>query len=136
MAPRVGPTSDRTVIWDSHCSFCRPWAVRLARFDVTARHSFVGTAEPEAHADPRVTPEHTAVALQLLTPRGRFSGFDAIRRILLGSRGSCWFAPLLWLPGVHAVGSRIYARVARSRTCLVGAPLPPIVRSGRLRLPH
>ena len=121
----------RTIIWDSHCSFCHRWARVLAWLDVTGAHRFVGTAEPEAYADPRVTPEDTDRALQLLTPRGRFEGYDAIRRVLLRSPLTFWFAPVLWLPPVRAVGERIYWRVAASRTCAIGAPQPPLTMPWR-----
>ena len=124
------PPDGRTVIWDSHCSFCRRWAVVLARLDVLGRFRFVGTAEPDAYADGRVTPEHTAHALQLLTPTGRYEGYDAIRRVLARTP-LAWLAPLLWLPPVRALGERAYRRVAESRTCLLWPPQAPIVRTRR-----
>ncbi|MGN0064006.1 MAG: thiol-disulfide oxidoreductase DCC family protein [Nocardioides sp.] len=128
----------RTVIWDSHCSFCRPWAVRLARLDVLRLHRFVGTSEPDAYADPRVTPEHTDHALQLLTPAGRYEGYDAIRRVLLRCPPVSVVAPLLWLPGARWLGDRLYRRVAESRTCGLGPAQPPIARGATVlsRLVH
>jgi predicted DCC family thiol-disulfide oxidoreductase YuxK len=119
-----------TVIWDSHCSFCHRWARVLARLDVFGRVRLVGTAEPGAYEDPRVTPEHTAHALQLLTATARYEGYDAIRRVLARSPITFWLAPLLWLPPVRALGEKWYRRVADSRTCLIGAPQPPIVHAG------
>jgi predicted DCC family thiol-disulfide oxidoreductase YuxK len=122
----------RTVIWDSHCSFCRVWVVRLGRLDALRLHRLVGTGEPGAYDDPRVTPEHTAHALQLLTPSGRYEGFDAIRRVLLLCPATCWFVWLAWLPGVRSLGERLYRRVADSRSCLVGPPQPPVRRAPTL----
>lgn len=122
-----------TVIWDSHCSFCRRWALVLARLDVLGQFRLVGTAEPHAYADPRVRPEHTDRALQLLTASGRYEGYDAIRRVLARSPLTFWLAPLLWLPPVRQLGERAYRRVADSRTCLIGPPQPPIVHRGWLR---
>ena len=119
-----------TVIWDSHCSFCRRWAVVLARLDGLGRFRLVGTAEPDAYADPRVRPEHTDHALQLLTASGRYEGYDAIRRVLARSPLTFWMAPLLWLPPVRILGERLYRRVADSRTCLLGPPQPPIGHAG------
>lgn len=118
----------RTVLWDSRCSFCRPWAVRLGRLDVLRLHRLVGTAEPGAYDDPRVTPEDTDRALQLLTPSGRYEGFDAVRRVLLLCPPTAWFAWLAWLPGVRPVGERVYRRVAERRSCRLEAPQPPVVR--------
>ena len=125
--------SERVVIWDSHCSFCRRYAVLLARIDLLGLVRLVGTAEPDAYADPRVTPEHTAHALQLLTPRGRFEGYDAIRRVLALSPLTFWFTPVLWLPFVRRLGERCYRQVADSRTCAVGGPQEPIGPHGLLQ---
>ena len=121
----------RTIIWDSHCSFCRRWATVLAWLDVAGAHRFVGTAEPSAYDDPRVTREDTERALQLLTPQGRFEGYDAIRRILVRSPLTFWLAPLLWLPPVRVLGERAYWKVAASRTCVIGAPQPPLTMPWR-----
>ena len=121
----------RVVIWDSHCSFCRPWAVRLARLDVLGTHDFVGTAEPQAYADPRVTRDHTDRALQLLTPRGRYEGYDAIRRVLLLSPLTFWCAWLAWLPGARRFGSRFYQHIADNRACMLGSAQAPIRRRRR-----
>ncbi|WP_107768110.1 thiol-disulfide oxidoreductase DCC family protein [Nocardioides terrigena] len=118
--------TDRTVIWDSHCSFCRRWATVLTWIDVTGSHVFVGSAELDALNDPRVTAEDAYRALQLLTPRGRFEGYDAIRRLLARSPITFWTAPLLWLPPVRTVGDRVYRRIASSRTCAIGGPQPPL----------
>ncbi|WP_310529476.1 DCC1-like thiol-disulfide oxidoreductase family protein [Nocardioides sp.] len=125
--------SERIVIWDSYCSFCHRWAKVLAWLDVTGTHRFVGTAEPGAHDDPRVTREDTDRALQLLTPQGRFEGYDAIRRVLARSPITFWFVPLLWLPPVRVVGERLYWRIAASRTCAVAAPQPPLKMPWRRR---
>lgn len=122
---------ERTIIWDSHCSFCYRWARVLAWLDVAGAHRFVGTAEPDAYADPRVTPADTDHALQLLTPQGRFEGYDAIRRILARSPLTFWFTPLLWLPPVRVAGERIYRRIADNRTCALGAPRTPVATPWR-----
>ena len=118
----------RTVIWDSHCSFCRPWAVRLARLDLLGSHTFIGTAEPGAYDDPRVTREDTDRALQLLTPKGRYEGYDAIRRVLLHSPLTFWLAWLAWLPGAHALGSKVYSHIADNRACSLAAAQAPLLR--------
>lgn len=110
----------RTVIWDSHCSFCRRW-VSLFRFlDWFQLHRFVGSSEPGAFNDPRVTPEMADRAIQLLTPRRRAEGFDAVRRVLAVSPLTMWTAPILWLPPVYRLGDRLYKNVAARRTCKIG----------------
>lgn len=111
----------RTVIWDSHCSFCRRWARVLEGLDWFRAHRYVGSAEPGALDDPRVTAADADRALQLLTPAGRFEGYDAIRRILARCPPTFWLTPLLWLPPVRVVGERVYRRVAARRTCGLGS---------------
>lgn len=109
----------RTVVWDSHCSFCRRSARLLAALDWLHAHDYVGSAEPGALDDPRITAADADRAVQLLTAAGRFEGYDAIRRILLRCPPTCWFAPLLWLPGVRPLGERVYWWVAARRTCRI-----------------
>ena len=112
----------RTVIWDSGCSFCRRW-VRTFRFlDWFRLHRFVGSSEPGAFDDARVTPAMADEAIQLLTPATHAQGFDAVRRVLATSPLTFWTAPLLWLPPVSNLGDRLYKRVAARRTCQVPPP--------------
>lgn len=113
----------RSVVWDSHCSFCRR-SVTIARaLDWLRVHDYVGSAEPGALDDPRITAEDADRAVQLLTPDGRFEGFDAVRRILLRCPPTCWLAPVLWLPPVARLGERVYARIAARRSCSIdGSP--------------
>jgi predicted DCC family thiol-disulfide oxidoreductase YuxK len=109
----------RTVIWDSECSFCRR-SVQIARYlDWFRIHEYVGSAEPGAFDDPRVTPEMADRAVQLLTPTRRAEGFDAIRRILALCPLTFWLAPLLWIPPVYRLGDRTYQRVALRRSCKI-----------------
>lgn len=123
----------RTIIWDSHCSSCRRWAVVLGWLDWCGLHRLVGSAEPGAMVDPRVTREDADRALQLLTTEGRFEGYDAIRRVLLRCPPTFWAAPLLWLPPVRAVGEWVYQCVAARRTCGVHSRSQKPIRSrGRL----
>lgn len=109
----------RTVIWDSECSFCRR-SVRVGRaLDWLRLHRYVGSSEPGAFDDPRVTPEMADRAVQLLTPTRRAEGFDAVRRILAVCPLTFWLAPILWLPPVYRLGDRAYRRVAARRTCKI-----------------
>lgn len=128
---RRQPLLERTVIWDSHCTFCRRSVRLLAAMDWLGEHRFVGSAEPGALDDQRVTAADADRAVQLLTHGGRFEGFDAIRRILLRCPPTAVAAPLLWLPGAHGLGDRIYRSVAERRRCSVGSR--PGRGVGRLR---
>jgi len=109
----------RTVIWDSQCSFCRRWVQLFRLLDWFRLHRFVGSSEPHAFDDPRVTPEMADRAVQLLTPKRQAEGFDAVRRILAVSPVTFWLAPLLWIPPVYRLGDRTYQRVAARRTCRI-----------------
>lgn len=122
----MAPSSDRpargkrTVIWDSHCSFCGRWVALFRFLDWFRVHRFVGSSEPGAFDDPRVTAEMADRAIQLLTSKRRSEGFDAVRRVLAVSPLTFWTAPILWLPPVNNLGSRLYMKVAARRTCKVG----------------
>jgi hypothetical protein len=83
-------------------------------------HRFVGSFDPDAFDDPRVTPEMADEAIQLLTPKVHAQGFDAVRRVLAVSPLTFWTAPILWLPPVYRLGDRMYKRVAARRTCKIG----------------
>lgn len=109
----------RTVIYDSHCSFCRRCAQLLRWLDWFRLHRVVGSAEPGAFDDPRVTPAMADEAVQLLTPRVHAQGFDAVRRVLAVCPLTFWTAPILWLPPVKRLGDRAYTYVAARRTCRI-----------------
>lgn len=110
---------ERRVVWDSHCTFCRRWVALFRALDWFRVHRFVGSADPVAFADGRVTPEDVDRALQLVTRRGRKQGFDAVVGILGACPLTFWAAPLLRLPPVLRAGRRAYDRVAARRTCSV-----------------
>lgn len=114
------PATQRVVVWDSGCSFCRRWVAVFRRLDWFQVHRFLGSDEPDAFRDPRLTPQMAEEALQLLAPGRHAQGYDAVRRILAVSPLTFWTAPLLWLPPAAAAGDRIYRRVAARRTCNVG----------------
>ena len=115
----AGSEPMRTVIWDSHCSFCSRWVTLFRFLDWFRLHRFVGSSEPGAFDDTRVTPEMADRAIQLLTPKRRAEGFDAVRRILAVCPLTFWTAPILWLPPVHHLGNRAYVAVAARRTCRI-----------------
>lgn len=113
------PAARRVVVWDSDCSFCRRWVALFRRLDWFQVHRFVGSDEPEALDDPRLTREMAEEALQLLGPGRHAQGYDAVRRILAVCPPTLWTAPLLWLPPVTAVGDRVYRHVAARRSCSI-----------------
>jgi len=88
--------------------------------DLFRLHRFIGSSEPGAFDDPRVTPEMADRAIQLLTSKRQAEGFDAVRRVLAVSPLTFWTAPILWMPPVNRLGSHVYKKVAARRTCKIG----------------
>jgi predicted DCC family thiol-disulfide oxidoreductase YuxK len=109
----------RTVVWDSRCSYCRKWVTLFRVLDWFRLHHFVGSANPRAFDDQRVTPEMADRAIQLVTSERRVEGFEAVRRILAVCPLTFWTAPILWLPPVRHLGNRAYIAVAARRSCRI-----------------
>lgn len=127
----VEPRS-RMVVWDSSCGFCAASVGWLERIDGFRVHRTIGSDSPEAFDGTGITPEAADRAVQLVTSRGAFEGFDAVRMTLELSPYAYPFAPFLGLPGVRHLGHRLYRMVAARRRCAL-APLEEArpKRSGR-----
>lgn len=113
----VPPVGTRTVIWDSGCRSCSRWIRVFKALDWFHVHRFIGSAEPEAFIDSRVTPARAATALQLLTDSDHFEGYAAVRAILGACPATAWLSPVLRLGWVAERGERTYAAVAQARVC-------------------
>jgi predicted DCC family thiol-disulfide oxidoreductase YuxK len=107
------------LLFDGACGLCRRSvaAVRLLDWRHRVRLRDVARDWDAVHRDyPALRREDCLTEMHLVTPGGRVAaGFDAFRelaRVLpLG-----WLAvPFLYLPGVRAIGRRVYASVARHR---------------------
>ena len=104
-----------TMLYDGDCGFCRAVRRCLAALDVTNRvrwQPFQSLAEP---------PEGLAWddlerSAYLRAADGRlFEGFYAFRALTVRLPLLMPLAPLMWLPGMGALGSRVYRRVADNR---------------------
>jgi predicted DCC family thiol-disulfide oxidoreductase YuxK len=107
------------VLYDGDCPLCRK-SVRLLRgLDWPGALGFVNVRDPEQAPDlPAPVPRQRLLEeMHLLTPDGRhvYHGFEAFRWL-------AWRLPLLWaaapflyLPGMRALGQRLYLWVARNR---------------------
>lgn len=114
--------AERLVVYDDRCGFCR-LAVRLLRLlDVTRRHAYRGSSDPDALQRAGVTAEEAARELKLAA-RGRlWGGYDAIVEILRVLPLTFWLAPLLALAPVRRLGRRAYRWIAARRHCRYVSP--------------
>ena len=114
--------SDRkhTMFYDGGCGLCRATRACLAALDVSRRvrwRAYQSLSEPPrglAWAD-------LERAAYLRTADGRtFQGFFAFRALSTRLPLLWPLAPLLWLPGMAALGGRAYRWVAANRRCVAG----------------
>jgi len=123
---RHAETGRAVLFYDGQCGFCLASVKRLRVLDL------FGWADPlDFHAQPdltrlhpELTPERCRGEMVLLTPNGKFfGGFDAFRRLCLRLPLLWGCAPLVYLPGAHWVGTKIYRWVARNRYLLHRNPV-------------
>lgn len=118
------PDPDRRalVLYDGQCPLCRKSVGHLRRLDWLGRLRYADARDP-ANV-PTTAPLDPAMLLKemhVVTATGRhaYHGFAAVRWL-------AWRLPLLWplapflyIPGVPALGQRLYLWVARNRFRLV-----------------
>ena len=113
------------VLYDGNCGFCVSSVQRLQALDWLGRLRYASARDPEVlAAHPAVDPHKALERLHLVPPGGRpvLEGFHAFRW-LAGRLPVFWpLWPLLWVPGVPALGTRIYDLVARKRFGLGSCP--------------
>ncbi len=107
-----------TVLFDGRCGFCRGSVLVLKSFDFLHRLEFVNLydkAKREAIA-PRVPLARLEQAMHVRTPGGRlYMGFAAFKELSWNLPPLWIVAPLLYLPGMGAVGDAVYAQIAVHR---------------------
>lgn len=92
--------------------------MRLLRLlDVTRRHAYRGSSDPEALQRAGVTAEEASRELKLAARGRRWGGYDAIVEILRALPLTFWIAPLLALAPVRRLGRRAYRWIAARRHC-------------------
>jgi predicted DCC family thiol-disulfide oxidoreductase YuxK len=128
--PRVTPLE---VLYDGACGFCDRSVRVLRTMDVwnrlTPRPIQDATALLAAHG---VKEDVALDAIHVVEGDRLFNGFYAVRRFAWTTPYLLPIAPLLYIPGIPAVGERIYASIAKRRyaiSCAIGGPkgLPTIV---------
>lgn len=121
--------SDRAlVVYDGQCRFCLASVASLRRLDWRRRLSYGDARSADVlRENPSIDPVRALARLHLVTPDGArvLDGFHAFRW-LAGRLPLLWIAwPVLWLPGMSALGTRVYDWIARNRfafgTCESGS---------------
>ncbi len=106
-----------TLLIDGRCDLCRRTAAVLEAADALGRLSIANARDAEVLARfPAIDGAGALDEMHLVLPSGRVrAGFDAYR-------GLAWMLPIGWtlvpflnVPGIKAIGRRVYGRVARSR---------------------
>ena len=93
----------RVVVWHESCSSSRRWVRLFARLDWLGAHEFVSV-------------QNGRPGLQVVADGVRYEGFDAVRVVLEACPATFLAAPVLRLPPLRAVGRRVYAKLAISRS--------------------
>jgi len=109
---------EHRVLYDGGCGLCRRSREMLERIDGKRRLRFVDIHDPEgaARGFPELRWEDLMEEMHVVDPYGGVTrGFDAFRTIT-GALPALWaLFPLLHLPGVPAIGRRVYRWVAERR---------------------
>jgi predicted DCC family thiol-disulfide oxidoreductase YuxK len=119
-----GTTVD--VVYDGLCLLCRRSIRVLRAVDIRRRLVYHDANERAAVSQrfPVLRDVDLDAAMYAVDDRGRaYRGFYAFRRIAWTTPAGWWLLPLLYFPGVSAVGERAYETVARNRSrmgCRVG----------------
>jgi predicted DCC family thiol-disulfide oxidoreductase YuxK len=111
------------VLYDGECPLCLKSVDLVKRFDWLQRLKYVNLRETEKVPvrQPPLEPQRLLDEMHLITPDGKhvYHGFDAFRWMAWRMPALCWLAPLLYFPGVPALGQQIYLWVANNRYRLV-----------------
>ncbi len=108
-----------TVLYDGRCPLCLRSVAALKRLDWRRRLAYADARDP-AHLPAGFDPRRLLEEMHVVTPGGRVShGFAAFRRLAWLLPPLWPLVPLLYLPGVPALGQRTYLWVARNRFHLV-----------------
>ncbi len=120
-----------TCYYDGKCGMCRRTVGWLRRLDWLGRLEFRDMTSVPASELPYPI-EQAMQGMPMRTRDGRaLIGFQAVRRALLQTPLGALPAVLMYLPGVSAIGARVYRRVAthrgRDEVCTIppgGDPMP------------
>jgi predicted DCC family thiol-disulfide oxidoreductase YuxK len=116
-----------TIVYDEECNLCLATVDKLKRMPVRANLTFVplqrliaGEVEPWPGID-QVTPHELSAQLHVTDDAGRrFSGSDAVMKLLSLVPSLAWLARIGTLPAFRGISRNAYRIVARYRYRLFG----------------
>jgi predicted DCC family thiol-disulfide oxidoreductase YuxK len=123
-APPTDPAPGKTIVlYDGHCAFCQRGVRILRRLDWLGRLHYQD-ARDVAHLPPcgdPLDPHKLLDEMHVVPPARRRAraGYGAMRWLAWQLPAGWAVAPLLYLPGVPWLGTRLYRWVARNRFKLV-----------------
>jgi len=111
------------ILFDGQCPFCLKSVALLKRLDWLKRFDYRNARQQEnwpADAKTPLVMDKLTEEMHLVTPDGDVSaGFGAFRQIFAQLPMTWGLVPLTYVPGVTALGNRLYRWVARNRFDLV-----------------
>jgi predicted DCC family thiol-disulfide oxidoreductase YuxK len=126
------------VFYDGDCRFCVKSVQLLRRLDWQHTLRFVNSRADKAEISGLpVDSADLLKQMHLESPDGKhlYRGFEAVRWIIWRLPLLAWLAPLLYLPGVPALGQKLYLWIARNRFHLVPCHDGQCTIPGRQRQP-
>jgi len=125
MNAQNGNDSDRRaqVLFDGACPFCLKSIDLLKRLDWDKKLAYVDMRQPEHPSLKGCAADRDAFFEQMhvipLSGGPMLDGFEAVRWLTWRLPATFWLTPFLYLPGVPALGQRLYLWIARHRFELV-----------------
>ncbi|HEX2341289.1 MAG TPA: DCC1-like thiol-disulfide oxidoreductase family protein [Vicinamibacterales bacterium] len=124
----------RLVLYDGGCGLCSRSIAVLGRLDLLHRLRFADVAaewDPLSASYPDLDRDACLTDMHVINRRGEIlRGFDAYRSIAWVVPFGWLMLPWLYVPGVPAVGRRVYGAIAshrRTATCQLPLPAAPTV---------
>lgn len=119
----TNPDRRAQVLYDGACPFCLKSVDLLRRLDWDKNLDYVDMRQPAHPALQGLATDSDAFLEQMhVLPPGEnhlLDGFEAVRWITWRLPAAFWLTPFLYLPGVPALGQRLYLWIARNRFRLV-----------------
>lgn len=120
-APTYGKAEHAIVLFDGECPLCRKSVAILRKLDWLGMLEYRNARESDKLPESPLPldPKRLLEQMHLVTRKRVYVGFAAFRWMAWRLPLLTLFAPLLYLPGVSVLGTRLYMWVARNRFRLV-----------------
>ena len=123
MNPTNSIAGRASVLFDGDCALCRKSIALLQRLDWGRRLAYVNIRETDNPLlqSPALAQAPLVEQMHVLTPDGSrlYQGFGAFRWLAWQLPALWLLVPLLYLPGIPALGQKLYLWIARNRFRLV-----------------